>query len=164
MIANQSLNPAVDLGRIEGAFVQGIGFFMLEQDLSNPDGLVVTDSTWTYKIPKIDTIPRQLNVEFLNSGHHQNRVLSSKAMTTTLNLAYNITRATNLLAASVQCATITAIQEARKQLASWDGLDENEDIVSFQLSVPATMLVVKELCGLNIIEKYLNDSIACRSN
>ncbi|MCI41236.1 abscisic-aldehyde oxidase-like, partial [Trifolium medium] len=27
----QSLNPAVDLGQIEGAFVQGLGFFMLEE-------------------------------------------------------------------------------------------------------------------------------------
>ncbi|KAL2945567.1 Benzaldehyde dehydrogenase (NAD(+)) [Bienertia sinuspersici] len=150
----QSLNPAVDLGQIEGAFVQGIGFFMLEEYLSNPDGLVVTDSTWTYKIPTVDNIPRQLNVEFMNSGHHQNRVLSSKASG----------EPPLLLAASVHCATRAAIQEARKQLASWGGLDDNEDVLSFQLSVPATMPVVKELCGLNIVEKYLSSSVACRSN
>lgn len=66
--------------QIEGAFVQGIGFFMLEEYLANPDGLVVADSTWTYKIPTIDTIPKQLNVEILNSGHHQKRILSSKGV------------------------------------------------------------------------------------
>lgn len=51
---------------------------MLEEFLMNSDGLVVTDSTWTYKIPTVDTIPRQFNVEILNSGQHKNRVLSSK--------------------------------------------------------------------------------------
>lgn len=60
----KSLNPAVDLGQIEGAFVQGLGFFMLEEFLMNSDGLVVTDSTWTYKIPTVDTIPRQLMWRF----------------------------------------------------------------------------------------------------
>lgn len=64
--------------QIEGAFVQGIGFFMLEEYLANSDGLVTSDGTWTYKIPTMDTVPKQLNVEILNSGPHKNRVLSSK--------------------------------------------------------------------------------------
>lgn len=64
--------------QIEGAFVQGVGFYMSEEYLTNPDGLVITDSTWTYKIPTVDTIPKQLNVDILNSGHHKNRILSSK--------------------------------------------------------------------------------------
>ena len=51
---------------------------MLEEYPTNSDGLVVSEGTWTYKIPTIDTIPKQFNVEILNSGHHQKRVLSSK--------------------------------------------------------------------------------------
>jgi len=66
--------------QIEGAFVQGIGFFMLEEYLTNSNGLVVVEGTWTYKIPTLDTIPKQFNVQVLNSGHHQKRVLSSKGM------------------------------------------------------------------------------------
>ncbi|KAF2299837.1 hypothetical protein GH714_004282 [Hevea brasiliensis] len=69
----QSINPAVDLGQIEGAFVQGIGFFMLEEYTTNSDGLSNAEGTWTYKIPTLDTIPKQFNVEILNSRHHQNR-------------------------------------------------------------------------------------------
>nr|GMD24413.1 abscisic-aldehyde oxidase-like [Ipomoea batatas] len=80
----QSLNPAVDMGQIEGAFVQGVGFFMLEEYLTNADGLVVSDSTWTYKIPTIDTIPHRLNVNVLNTGHHKNRILSSKEVPATM--------------------------------------------------------------------------------
>ncbi|KAL3653264.1 aryl-alcohol oxidase 3 [Castilleja foliolosa] len=139
----QSLNPAVDLGQIEGAFVQGLGFFMLEEYLSNSDGLVVADGTWTYKIPTIDTIPKQFNVEVLNSGHHQKRVLSSKASG----------EPPLLLAASVHCATRAAIKEARKQLKSWGVLEGTDS--TFQLDVPATMPVVKQLCGPNYVEAYL---------
>ncbi|RLM87155.1 putative aldehyde oxidase 3 [Panicum miliaceum] len=74
----QSLNPAVDLGQVEGAFVQGIGYFMSEEYVTNSDGLVISDGTWTYKIPTVDTIPKQFNVKLLNSGFHKKRVLSSK--------------------------------------------------------------------------------------
>ncbi|KAK9175347.1 hypothetical protein WN944_027353 [Citrus x changshan-huyou] len=139
----QSLNPAVDLGQIEGAFVQGIGFFMLEEYPTNSDGLVVSEGTWTYKIPTIDTIPKQFNVEILNSGHHQKRVLSSKASG----------EPPLLLAVSVHCATRAAIREAWKQLLTWSDLDRSD--ITFNLEVPATMPVVKELCGLDSVERYL---------
>ncbi|KAG8388873.1 hypothetical protein BUALT_Bualt02G0170300 [Buddleja alternifolia] len=145
----QSMNPAVDLGQIEGAFVQGIGFFMLEEYLSNSDGLVVADSTWTYKIPTIDTIPKQFNVEVLNSGHHKNRVLSSKASG----------EPPLLLAASVHCATRAAIKAARKQLKCWGGVEGTADS-TFQLEVPATMPLVKQLCGLNTVETYLQNLLS----
>ncbi|POO01417.1 Aldehyde oxidase/xanthine dehydrogenase [Trema orientale] len=139
----QSLNPAVDLGQIEGAFVQGVGFFMDEEYLTNSDGLVVADSTWTYKIPSLDTIPKQFNVEVLNSGHHKKRVLSSKASG----------EPPLLLAVSVHSATRAAIKAAREQILSWSSQEESDSI--FQLDVPATMPVVKELCGLDIVERYL---------
>ncbi|KAH7541869.1 hypothetical protein FEM48_Zijuj02G0013200 [Ziziphus jujuba var. spinosa] len=143
----QSLNPAVDLGQIEGAFVQGIGFFMTEEYLTNADGLMVAEGTWTYKIPSMDTIPKQFNVEILNSGHHEKRVLSSKASG----------EPPLLLAVSVHGATRAAIKEARKQLLSWSSQDGWESM--FQLAVPATMPVVKKLSGMDIVEKYLEWSI-----
>ncbi|KAA8544404.1 hypothetical protein F0562_022416 [Nyssa sinensis] len=142
------MNPAVDLGQIEGAFVQGIGFFMLEEYLANSDGLVIVDGTWTYKIPTIDTIPKQFNVEILNSGHHKKRVLSSKASG----------EPPLLLAVSVHCATRAAIREAREQLLSWNGLDGSDSM--FQLEVPATMPIVKELCGLDNVEGYLQSLLS----
>ena len=58
-----------------------------------------------------------------------------------------------LLAVSVHCATRAAIKEARKQLVSWSGLDWSDS--TFHLEVPATMPVVKELCGLDSVERYL---------
>ncbi|XP_028801323.1 indole-3-acetaldehyde oxidase [Neltuma alba] len=139
----KSLNPAIDLGQIEGAFVQGLGFFMLEEYETDREGLVLADGIWNYKIPTLDTIPKQLNVEIVNSGHHKHRILSSKASG----------EPPLLLAAVVHCATRAAIKEARKQLHSWSNSDELDK--PFQLDVPATMPVVKELCGLDIVERYL---------
>lgn len=144
----QSLNPAVDLGQVEGAFVQGIGFFMSEEYLSNSDGLVVSEGTWTYKIPTVDTIPKQFNVELLSSGNHKNHVLSSKASG----------EPPLLLAVSVHCATREAIRAARAELASYAGSDGPP--LFFQLAVPATMPVVKELCGLDNVERYLKSCVS----
>uniref|UniRef100_A0A1D1YB32 Aldehyde oxidase 1 n=2 Tax=Anthurium amnicola TaxID=1678845 RepID=A0A1D1YB32_9ARAE len=115
---------------------------MLEEYLTNSDGLVISEGTWTYKIPTVDTIPREFNVDLLNSGHHKKRVLSSKASG----------EPPLLLAVSVHCATREAIREARKQLFSCN----SEDIPPiFQLDVPATMPVVKSLCGYDNVERYL---------
>ncbi|KAK2967330.1 hypothetical protein RJ640_000352 [Escallonia rubra] len=58
-----------------------------------------------------------------------------------------------LLAVSVHCALRAAIKEARKQQHSWSALEESE--LPFQLEVPATMPVVKELCGLDNVDSYL---------
>ncbi|KAJ6708178.1 XANTHINE DEHYDROGENASE [Salix viminalis] len=146
----KSLNPAVDLGQIEGAFVQGIGFLMLEDYTTNSDGLVVADSTWSYKIPTIDTIPKQINVEIHNSGHHKNRVLSSKACG----------EPPLLLAASVYFAAQAAIKEAREQMFSWGCRDQP----AFNFQVPAMMPIVKELCGLDCVERYLKWKIGSETS
>lgn len=67
------------------------------------------------------------------------------------------------MAVSVHCATRAAIKEARKQLVSWGGLEErkdpNSDSTIFQLEVPATMPIVKKLCGLDNVDKYLHSLI-----
>ncbi|XP_006650706.2 probable aldehyde oxidase 2 [Oryza brachyantha] len=139
----QSLNPAVDLGQVEGAFVQGIGFFTNEEYATNSDGLVIHDGTWTYKIPTVDTIPKQFNVELINSARDHKRVLSSKASG----------EPPLLLASSVHCAMREAIRAARKEFAT--GAGAVGSALTFQMDVPATMPAVKELCGLDVVERYL---------
>jgi xanthine dehydrogenase molybdopterin-binding subunit B len=57
--------------QIEGSFIQGIGFFIYEEHQTNSDGLVISNSTWDYKIPSVDTIPKQFNLEVLNTGYHR---------------------------------------------------------------------------------------------
>ncbi|GAC1045483.1 molybdopterin cofactor-binding domain-containing protein [Rhizobium sp. No.120] len=64
-----SLNPALDVGQVEGAFVQGIGFLLTENLVTqtsdigpNEKGHLNTTNTWRYKIPAHVTIPIEFNV------------------------------------------------------------------------------------------------------
>merc|ERR1719336_3142879 len=50
MDVGKSLNPAIDIGQIEGGFVQGYGLLMLEQYKVRPDGTLLTRGPGTYKI------------------------------------------------------------------------------------------------------------------
>ncbi|KAF8690688.1 hypothetical protein HU200_041063 [Digitaria exilis] len=138
----KSLNPAVDLGQIEGSFIQGIGFFIYEEYITNSDGLMISNSTWDYKIPSVDIIPKQFNAEVLNTGYHKNRVLSSKASG----------EPALVLASSVHCALREAIKAARKEFSN---SGSGRSPLEFQMDVPAPMTLVKELCGFDIVENYL---------
>ena len=81
----RSLNPAVDVGQIEGAFVQGVGYVMSEaltyqsDDPSRDDFAQFTsDNTWRYKPPAATSIPLELNVHFYprpESGRRERAVL-----------------------------------------------------------------------------------------
>ena len=41
MDVGRSLNPAIDIGQIEGAFVQGLGYFTMEEMMHGPDGEIL---------------------------------------------------------------------------------------------------------------------------
>lgn len=60
-----SMNPAIDIGQVEGAFVQGIGYLTSEKLVFQEDGpeigRLTTDNTWRYKPPATSSIPLELN-------------------------------------------------------------------------------------------------------
>ena len=66
--------------QIEGAFVMGMGLCTMEEILIEPKtGKLLSDSTWTYKIPTAADIPRHFNVTFLKDSPNIRSVMSSKA-------------------------------------------------------------------------------------
>lgn len=65
MDIGRSINPAIDYGQIEGAFVQGQGLFTMEETLWFQSGELATKGPSTYKIPGFSDIPREFNVSFL---------------------------------------------------------------------------------------------------
>ncbi|CAG9813286.1 unnamed protein product [Phaedon cochleariae] len=76
----ESMNPYVDIGQIEGAFVMGLGYFTMEQIIHDPDGKLLTDRTWTYKPPGAKDIPLNFRIKFANESHEPTLgVLKSKA-------------------------------------------------------------------------------------
>ncbi len=64
--AGWSLNPAIDIGQVEGAFVQGIGYVLSEKLVFETEGVnegrLNTLNTWTYKPPATTSIPLEMNV------------------------------------------------------------------------------------------------------
>eukprot|EP01029_Cantina_marsupialis_P023087 TRINITY_DN56_c0_g1_i4.p1 TRINITY_DN56_c0_g1~~TRINITY_DN56_c0_g1_i4.p1 ORF type:complete len:1465 (-),score=563.56 TRINITY_DN56_c0_g1_i4:265-4659(-) len=75
-----SLNPLVDVGQIEGALVQGIGYFFNEECVVDPEsGRLMTDNTWDYKIPSSHDIPIELNVNLLANAPNPHGYFSTKA-------------------------------------------------------------------------------------
>ncbi|MEQ6890396.1 xanthine dehydrogenase molybdopterin binding subunit [Halomonas sp. CS7] len=76
-----SLNPAIDIGQIEGAFIQGMGWLTSEELKWNDAGRLVTDGPATYKIPAFGDLPETFNVALLE-GHpnSQASIYRSKAV------------------------------------------------------------------------------------
>jgi len=60
-----SINPAIDIGQIEGGFIQGLGWLTTEELVWNKDGRLLSDGPATYKIPAIGDAPGEFNVHLL---------------------------------------------------------------------------------------------------
>jgi xanthine dehydrogenase large subunit len=79
--AGSSLNPAIDLGQIEGGFLQGVGWLTSEELWWNPRGELQTHAPSTYKIPTARDWPRLANVKMLESApNREDTIHRSKAV------------------------------------------------------------------------------------
>jgi xanthine dehydrogenase large subunit len=76
----ESLNPLIDQGQIEGAFVQGMGWLTMEELVWDSQGRLRTDAPSTYKIPTISEIPKQFTVHLLTRAAQDGVIYSSKAV------------------------------------------------------------------------------------
>ncbi len=77
----RSLNPAIDLGQIEGGFVQGMGWLTTEELWWDQQGRLRTHAPSTYKIPLASDCPRIFNVRLADwSENRENSVRRSKAV------------------------------------------------------------------------------------
>ncbi len=75
-----SINPAIDIGQIEGAFVQGMGWLTTEQLVWNADGRLATHAPSTYKIPATGDIPEHFNIALWHQPNPEDNVFGSKAV------------------------------------------------------------------------------------
>lgn len=78
MDVGQSLNPAIDVGQIEGAFMQGYGLLTLEELVYSPKGMLFTRGPGTYKIPGFSDVPKHFTVSLLKGSENKRAVYSSK--------------------------------------------------------------------------------------
>lgn len=77
----QSLNPAIDIGQIEGGFIQGMGWLTTEELVWHPTtGLLTTHAPSTYKIPTANDCPPELRVELFGVANASETIHRSKAV------------------------------------------------------------------------------------
>ena len=75
-----SINPAIDIGQIEGGFVQGMGWLITEQLVWNERGLLTTHAPSTYKIPATGDVPAHFRVDLWPEPNREDNVHGSKAV------------------------------------------------------------------------------------
>jgi xanthine dehydrogenase large subunit len=66
----KSLNPAIDLGQIEGAFVQGMGWLTTEELVYDDRGKLLSHAPSTYKIPTASDRPPRMNIAIWDRGEN----------------------------------------------------------------------------------------------
>ncbi|TXR51908.1 xanthine dehydrogenase molybdopterin binding subunit [Reinekea thalattae] len=111
-----SINPAIDIGQIEGAFIQGMGWLTTEDLQWNERGELASNSPATYKIPAIGDTPKHFKVNLYDSENPEHTVFKSKA----------VGEPPFMLASSVWCA----LRDAVASVADYK--------ISPQMNAPAT--------------------------
>jgi xanthine dehydrogenase/oxidase len=138
--AGKSLNPALDIGQIEGGFVQGLGFVTTEEALFNEEGRLISDNIWSYKPPCTKTIPIDLRVTLVArdsascAKQEQHGLLAVKASKSTSEPCLS-------LGNSVYFAIKHAIRAARREQT---GKDE-----WVELPVPLSCQRIQQACRVN---------------
>lgn len=75
-----SINPAIDIGQIEGGFIQGMGWLTTEQLVWNDKGYLSTHAPSTYKIPATGDVPKHFKVDLWPEPNREDNVFGSKAV------------------------------------------------------------------------------------
>ncbi len=118
-----SINPAIDIGQIEGGFIQGMGWLTTEQLVWNDKGLLTTHAPSTYKIPATGDVPEHFKVDLWPEPNREDNVFGSKAVgEPPLMLAISVYEAMRDAVASVarsrECVVLEAPATAEHVLRS----------------------------------------------
>jgi len=76
----KSLNPAIDIGQIEGGFVQGMGWLTTEELVFDSEGRLLTHAPSTYKIPVASDVPADFRVALYPNANREETIYRSKAV------------------------------------------------------------------------------------
>jgi hypothetical protein len=73
--AGHAINPAIDIGQVEGAFIQGMGWLTMEELWWNQAGKLMTSAPSTYKIPAVNDCPVDFRVRLFKNVNHEDTIL-----------------------------------------------------------------------------------------
>ncbi|XP_008580344.1 PREDICTED: aldehyde oxidase 4-like, partial [Galeopterus variegatus] len=126
MDAAFSINPALDIGQVEGAFIQGMGLYTIEELKYSPEGVLYSRGPDDYKIPTVTEIPEEFYVTLVRS-RNPIAIYSSKGLG----------EAGMFLGSSVLFAIYDAVTAARRER----GLT-----TTFTMRSPATPELIRMTC------------------
>ncbi len=75
-----TMNPIIDRGQIEGGLVQGIGWMTMEEIVYDKEGKLRSNALSTYKVPDIYSVPKNLDIHFLETANDNLAIFRSKAV------------------------------------------------------------------------------------
>ncbi|KAJ1663896.1 hypothetical protein IW140_004251 [Coemansia sp. RSA 1813] len=142
MDVGKSLNKAIDVGQIEGAFAQGQGWATTEEFLYFPkNGRLFTQGPGNYKIPSAMDIPRDFRVTLLEGV--------DTSMLKTIFSSKGIGEPPLFLGSSVFFALRDAVLAARKHAP---GLAAGQELPTLHLEAPATPEILRLACEDELVE------------
>lgn len=137
MDVGRSINPAIDYGQIEGAFIQGQGLFTTEESLwHRGSGQIFTKGPGAYKIPGFRDIPQIFNVSLLKDVNWENL--------RTIQRSRGVGEPPLFMGSAVFFAIRDALKSARAQWGVRDVLE---------LQSPATPERIRVSCADPIVER-----------
>lgn len=137
MDVGRSINPAIDYGQIEGAFVQGMGLFTMEESLwHRGSGQIFTRGPGAYKIPGFRDIPQEFNVSLLKDVNWENL--------RTIQRSRGVGEPPLFMGSAVFFAIREALKAARKQWGETEVLS---------LTSPATVERIRISCADPILKR-----------
>ena len=152
MDIGRSINPSIDYGQIEGAFVQGMGLFTTEESLwfrGGPmKGQLATRGPGAYKIPGFRDIPQEFNVSMLKGVQWENLQ--------TIQRSRGVGEPPLFMGSAVFFAIRDALKAARKQygVQAEIGIDSKDDGL-LRLESPATPERIRTSCVDPIVKRSL---------
>ena len=135
----KSPNPAIDIGQIEGGYVQGVGFVTTEETIFNEHGGLVTDNIWSYKPPCTKTIPLDFRVK-LHPVDEARNALEARAEQHAVKRSKTVGEPGMTLGITAYLAIKRAIMDARRDLTG-----QNEWLA---MDAPATCQRIQMNCGV----------------
>ncbi|KAH8599158.1 Molybdopterin-binding domain of aldehyde dehydrogenase-domain-containing protein [Bisporella sp. PMI_857] len=154
MDVGRSINPSIDYGQIEGAFVQGMGLFTMEESLWFRDGpmagQLATRGPGAYKIPGFRDIPQEFNISLLKDVEWENL--------RTIQRSRGVGEPPLFMGSVVFFAIRDALKAARAQygVKATLGVDaKGEDEGLLRLESPATPERIRTSCVDPIVKRAL---------
>lgn len=137
--AGKSPNPAIDVGQIEGGFIQGVGFATTEEVVYDHAGALVTDNIWSYKPPCSKTIPLDFRVRLypVNEARNAQEALAEKHAVKSAKTAGEPCLTLGL---SAYLAIKRAVMDARREQTGKDDW--------LTMDLPATCQRIQMSCGV----------------